>query len=371
MIENLMEKSRLIELMAKKMGKSASGEDVKELDRLLAAYPSYTYLEEIARSLKGSPEHFGMPVEEEAVVDSGWKRLAGKLEEDPGEEAPPVSQAAPVERVAPAPRRLWPRLTIAASLLLLGAGAAWYFHNTQKPPVPMARVTHKLFNVRYGSAQQMFVLEDGTKVWLNAGSRLTYPDVFTGSSRDVELEGEAFFDVAQHASMPFLVHADKVTVKVLGTRFNLKAYREDASVTTTLISGKVQVSMDDDPERKIILSPHEKLILVKTGEIKSISHNALRYQVQSLPEINDAPPETAWMENKLVFSDEPFDEVARLLERKYDVQIEFENEDLKAQHLSGVFEKESLKEVLDILRMTTRFHYQIEGKKVSLIKGSE
>ena len=362
MIENLMQKSRLIELMAKKMGKNASGEDVKELERLLAAYPSYTYLEEIARSLKGSPEHFEMPVEEEAVVDSGWKKLAGRLGKDLGEETPIAART---------PRRLWPRLAVAASLLVLGAGATWYFHNTQKSPVPMARVTHKLFNVRYGSAQQMFVLEDGTKVWLNAGSRLTYPDVFTGSSRDVELEGEAFFDVAQQASMPFLVHAGKVTVKVLGTRFNLKAYREDESVTTTLISGKVQVSMDDDPERKIILSPHEKLILVKTGEIKSISHNALRYQVQSLPEVNDTPPETAWMENKLVFSDEPFDEVARLLERKYDVQIDFENEDLKAQHLSGVFEKESLKEVLDILRMTTRFHYQIEGKKVSLIKGSE
>lgn len=367
MIENLMEKSRLIELMARKMGKSASGEDLKELDRLLAAYPSYTYLEEIARSLKGSPEHFGMPTQEEAVVDSGWKKLEGRLGEDLGEEAPSVGHAAPIKRAAP----LWPRLAVAASLLLLGAGSAWYFHSTQKPPVPTARVIHKLFNVRYGSAQQMFVLEDGTKVWLNAGSRLMYPDVFTGSSRDVELEGEAFFDVAQHASMPFLVHAGKVTVKVLGTRFNLKAYREDASVTTTLISGRVQVSMDDDPERKIILSPHEKLILVKTGEIKSISHNALRYQVQSLPEVSSMPQETAWMENKLVFSDEPFDEVARLLERKYDVQIEFENEDLKAQHLSGVFEKESLKEVLDILRMTTRFHYQIEGKKVSLIKGSE
>ena len=374
MSDNPTEDSRIIHLMAKKLGKNISAEELLELNLLLNAHPSYTFLGEIVTSLKGSPEHFEKNIPVRELADSGWKHLAGRLSQNTskGDESVGDEVAEPLAKVLSVKTtRIW-KVAVAAMVLIAGASFSFYYHNN-KMALQAGRV-NKSLNVRYGS-QKMLILEDGTRIWLNAGSHLVYPTAFSGATREVELEGEAFFDVAARASMPFLVHAGKITVKVLGTRFNVKAYKEDANITTTLISGKVQVMMDNDPEKKIILSPHEKLMVVNSFPGTDHSgneypHSELRYQVQSLPSASgDSLAETAWMENKLVISDETFDQVALLLERKYDVHIDFGSEALKEEHLSGVFENETLQQVLDILRMTTRFHYTIEGKKVLLAKG--
>ncbi|WP_431217995.1 FecR family protein [Puia sp. P3] len=161
-----------------------------------------------------------------------------------------------------------------------------------------------------------------------------------------------------------------MTVRVLGTRFDVKAYREDEKVSATLISGKIQVIMNDDPEKKILLSPHEKLTVVK-GEVKggTIVENELRYQVQLLPQADrtETVAETAWMDNKMVFNNETFEDVAVQLERRYAVRVEFGDDGLKHEHVSGVFEKETLQQALDILKMTTKFNYQIDSNMVRIV----
>jgi ferric-dicitrate binding protein FerR (iron transport regulator) len=225
-------------------------------------------------------------------------------------------------------------------------------------------------------------LSDGTRVWLNAGSKLTYPSVFPHDRREVKLEGEAYFEVAKGSKAPFSVHAGKITVGVLGTSFNVKAYNDDKNIETTLITGKVQVTLDNEPEKPILLSPHEKLTIV--NEVEAVreekrtgrqapepekAYNALRYQVQTLPHSNgNGFVETAWLDNKLVINDESFANVAHMLERKYDVIIHFDDEHLMQEHISGVFEKESIEEVLHILAMTTGFRYRIEGKTIFLTR---
>jgi ferric-dicitrate binding protein FerR (iron transport regulator) len=217
-------------------------------------------------------------------------------------------------------------------------------------------------------------------VRLNAGSKLTYPAVFSGSRRDVILEGEAFFEVARDKKAPFSVHAGKITVGVLGTSFNVKAYQEDRDIETTLISGKVQVILDNEPEKPILLSPHEKLTIVNLQEAvepgvgkraapAARSFNALRYQVQTLPrDSGNNFVETAWLSNRLVINNESFETVAHMLERKYSVTIRFKDENLLREHVSGVFEKEGIDQVLDILQMTTGFSYRMEGKTIYLWK---
>jgi ferric-dicitrate binding protein FerR (iron transport regulator) len=107
---------------------------------------------------------------------------------------------------------------------------------------------------------------------------------------------------------------------------------------------------------------------VPDGGKESGSEKVLHYLVQGLPEAeSDSLPETAWVDNRLVVSDVTFDDLARMLERRYDVRIDFEDERLKAEHLSGVFEKETIQQVLDILKMTTKFKYSIVGKRVRLM----
>jgi ferric-dicitrate binding protein FerR (iron transport regulator) len=363
-----MESSRIIELMAKKLGRNASVEELKELERLLAKFPSYGLLEEIVGSLKGSPEHFERNIPESELADSGWGRLAGRLKDVVAMEE---------RRGTRIPRiwRIWRMVAAAVIILAIGGGVLWFFQGDRNPFA--VRYVDRQLKVGNGKRSKL-VLSDGSTVWLNAGSKLSYPDVFTGDKRVVTLEGEAFFDIARHVDMPFYVHAGRVTVKVLGTRFDVKAYQGDAGVSTTLISGKVQVMLDDEPDKKIILTPNEKLTVMnaaaglgdtdvaKDGEAGG-GGNELHYLVQGVPKAgDDSLPETAWVENRLVISNETFEEVARMLERRYDVQIEISDMRLNQEHVSGVFEKETIQQVLDILKMTTKFTYSIEGKKVRL-----
>lgn len=344
--------------MAKKLGKNASVEELKELERVLAENPSYGLLEAVVGSLKGSPEHLERNIPEGELADSGWGRLAGRLKEVVN-----MDERGPGRM----PRiRRW--MTAAAVILVVAGTAVWYFQGDRDPF--RVRYADKVLNVGNGGRSKI-ILSDGTTVWLNAGSRLYYPEVFPGSKREVRLEGEAFFDVAKHVDMPFFVHAGQLTIKVLGTRFDVKAYRGEPEVSTTLISGKIQVIMDEEADKKIVLSPNEKLTVMnpvpETEAGPGRVENALHYQVQGVPKAgDDSLPETAWIDNRLAFSNETFEEVARMLERRYDVRIDIPDARLKEAHLSGVFEKETIRQVLDILKMTTQFKYSIEGKKVRL-----
>lgn len=351
-----MENVRIIELMARKLGRTATPGELEELDRLMAEHPAHGYVQEVVDALKGGQEHVEKEVPAQEVTETGWRHLAGRLKGS-AEDGVGESIETPVRRLR------WTRIAAAVAVVLAAAGAT----NLVTKNHPQQK--NHTVAVSNGD-RKAIVLPDGTKVWLNAGSRLVYPAAFTGEYREVNLDGEAFFDVASQPSQPFLVHARKITVKVLGTTFDVRAYKTDPDITTTLVSGRVQVALDDNSDRTVTLAPHEKLVVpnvdIRLDQSKILA-NALRYQVRTAnPDDKNNLTETAWMDDKLEFNDETFEEVARELERKYDVQIGFTGDDLKDTHISGTFDKESLQQVLDILKMTTHFDYQIEGKKVTV-----
>lgn len=336
MRENSTEYDRAILLLAKKVGSVATPEELDELAAMLVAKPDLSFLAEVVSSLKGNVEHVEKSLPGEELSVSGWANLSEQMNQ----------RRVGVRRVrmrAPV-RRILKWSVAAAVVMVLGLASVVYLW---RPRLGTA-------TVEFGG-KKMLVLADGTKVWLNAGSRLDYPVAFEGKTREVSLEGEAFFDVAKK-EQPFFVHTTRITVRVLGTQFDLKAYLDDPQVAATLISGKIKVVFNDDPEKEILLSPHEKLTVVNSAE------NELRFQVKK----SEVAPEMAWVEDKLVFNDEPFGEVARKLERRYNVHIEFDNEALKQQHVSGVFEREGLEQALEILQMTTQFNYKVEGPKLRL-----
>ncbi|HLK29237.1 MAG TPA: FecR domain-containing protein [Puia sp.] len=364
-----MVKSRITELISKKLGKDASNEELDELSGLLVKYPEYAYLHELLYSLKGSKSHFEKDVPKEELVNHGWEDLANKLntKQEFFEENENSSKSNGLIKKINNFRKIW--IVAATITLLIGCSIFYYKEYFIKHQLATDK---KIEEVHYGSTSKL-TLSDGTQVWLNAGSKLTYPEKFSGTKREVTLEGEGFFEVTKNAHLPFLVHAGTITVRVLGTRFNVKAYNEDADIETTLISGKVQIIMDDDPEKEIILSPHEKLTIKNQAKSESKNsaneqiNNELKYQVQSLPVNNStAVAETAWVENKLIFNNESFDNVARMLERRYDVHITFDNESLKDEHVTGVFEKENILQALQVLGMTTHFNYKADGNNIHL-----
>ena len=302
--------------------------------------------------------------EKKAFIEKNWKGVAAAMQQD-------ARTASGPEPVQPSLiRRLPVWIKAAAVIAGISMAAALVFravHLSGKQYATMPQVIAK--NGR--KIQQ--VLPDGSSIWLNAGSSLTYAAGYGKSNREVFLQGEAYFDVAPDKDLPFLVHAGRLTVKVLGTSFNVRAYKEEANIETALIKGKVEVQVDDEAEKKIVLLPNEKLTIPRQPVADSLASAKMnepqvKYAVQALSKQNDSAGynEIAWINNRLVFLNEPFDVVAQKMERWYDVRIHFLRQSLAQEVLSGIFQKETIDQALQVMQMTTSFSFRRDGKDIYL-----
>jgi transmembrane sensor len=225
-------------------------------------------------------------------------------------------------------------------------------------------------------ARSKIKLPDGSDVWLNAGSKLNYNKDFETGKREVFLTGEAFFDVVHDAGRPFFIHTAAINIKVLGTQFNVKAYEEDVTTETSLLRGSVEVWLAADTAKKYILKPNEKLVLsnkvltVNTNEKMARGPNIVFTpeikNVSFLPDDAKTNIESSWTRNILSFEDELFSEVAKKMERWYDVTVVFKNKRWENEFMSGAFENESLEQAMKALKFSTRFNYTIEGKTITI-----
>lgn len=198
--------------------------------------------------------------------------------------------------------------------------------------------------------EYFMTLEDGTKVWLNAATRLKYPVVFASGIRKVILEGEAYFEVARDISRPFVVETVQAKVSVLGTSFDVCAYAEEGKTWTTLEEGVVEVESMDKGE-KVRMVPGEQVCL--TG-----GKGMEKYKVETALF-------TAWRSGRLVFKDMRLEDLMRNLARWYDVKVEFYREEAKDIVFTGDVKKyEDLNEVLEIIELTSDVHFTIEGQSI-------
>lgn len=221
-------------------------------------------------------------------------------------------------------------------------------------------------------------LPDGSVAILNAGSKLSYNKEFGINSREITLTGEAYFDIQKNANIPLVVHAGTVEVWVKGTTFNVKAYPEDSTIEAALLTGAIELVSKNDPERKILLRPNEKIIITQAAGqelLAPIGENKLvkREETISLSKMKPDPidssyAEMSWLQNKLVFRGESFGQLARYLERRYNVRIVFNDRSVSELIFTGSFTNETLNEALEALKGTVPFHYTIKNKTVFISK---
>ncbi len=194
--------------------------------------------------------------------------------------------------------------------------------------------------------QYQIVLADGTKVFLNAESYIKYSTTFTGKKREVELIGEAYFEVAKNPSMPFIVHTSKGSIEVLGTHFNVNAYPKEAEMKATLLEGSVKVSHAG------------KGILIIPGQQAKVDQDIKICEV----DVNEI---VAWKNDEFYFNNTAFSEVLRQLERWYDIDIDFSS--LPVKHFNGsISRKSNLSQVLKMLEITSNVRFEINGKAVKV-----
>lgn len=199
--------------------------------------------------------------------------------------------------------------------------------------------------------QYQVLLPDGTKVWLNNASSLKYPVCFNNTKkREVELTGEAYFEVAKNARHPFIVKTEQQEITVLGTHFNVNAYNNEPELKTTLLEGSIQINAKD-LER-----------VIKPGEQATWSNNQLKVK-----EI-DTELAVAWKNNQFMFESEGIENIMRRIERWYNVKVEYSGE-IPSDKFGGTVPRfGNVSELLNVLELTGKVHFKVEGRRIMVYK---
>lgn len=369
-------KDRTWYLITRKLAREANADELAELEDLLRSDPEMHY------ALQHINDLWSLPANSAPEAEDAFDRHLSRLQAEDGD----WQQESAAEAIYDDPfppsrssRRKYLWIGLAASAIIAATIFIFYNPGTKGPALastPAKALPKNEVSTRNGSRTKIS-LPDGSQVWLNAGSNIVYNKEFGNGLREVELSGEAFFDVVKNANVPFIIHTKQVDIKVVGTAFNVRSYPTDHQTETSLVRGVVEVTIHSRPEEKILLQPNEKLVVADRETQKDttiaakgknqpfVSMSNLRYT-----QADSIVVETAWVQDKLVFDNESFVEVAAKMERWYNVQFEFRDPASKTFHFSGVFQNETIQQALTALRITAenRFRYSIEDNKVIILK---
>lgn len=239
----------------------------------------------------------------------------------------------------------WFSQVAAVLLLLLLTGTGVWFYAKEKMAMPDMIVA-----VEKGQKANI-TLPDGSLVWINSDTKLTYGSNFTAYERIVNLEGEAYFEVVPDKKRPFIVKTNGMSVRALGTSFDVKSYADEQEISAVLMTGKVEVGFLSDHQ---ILLPDQKIVLNKqTGKMTKSS-------------VFDAHNYNNWKDNTLSFDAETFENIARILERHYNTEIVFDSESLKQYRFTGTPGNTSLESILQILSLTSPLVYEVKDSVIIL-----
>jgi ferric-dicitrate binding protein FerR (iron transport regulator) len=309
------------------------------LDKYISGNYNRDELERLLASLKGLDSR-----EFDAYAEPVWKSLPAINREESEEEISRyraevkkiIQRHGRQRRIGTTKVKYLLRTAAAIALLALVTAAAYWLRSApEDTEIQLAQVSAI---VRKGQKQQL-ALNDGSQVFLNSESRLSYPEAFAKNKRDVELSGEAFFKIEPDKDRVFSVKTAGVTVKVLGTSFNVKNYDSDNFIAVTVVSGKVSVTVNDND---IKLLPDEQLYINKnTGEFGKNMVQADKY--------------IQWNRGTLFFNQTPLKEVVTTLERWYNVNIQMDGESLV--RITGEHDNKSLAAVLESICFTTGMKY--------------
>lgn len=228
--------------------------------------------------------------------------------------------------------------------LLTAAGMYFYMYKAESSNARLVIAVER-------GQKANITLPDGSKVWLNSQSKLTYSPNFNINKRELELNGEAYFEVAHNPDKPFIVRSNDIAVEALGTAFGVKAYNEDNLISSILMRGKVRVTT---PDGESILMPNDRIMYDKTSHKKALST------------VTNATDFTGWIHNELRFENESLGEIAKTLQRIYNVEIIYSSEKIRNQRYTGTLNNNSLESVLNIITLTSPISFEIDKQQVKL-----
>ncbi len=352
-----MNEERFWELVSLQLSGEAQPGELAELEILLQEHPDLSFRKEVMTAIWQS-KNSGQADRNKESFNKHLQRLSNHLSEPvlqyesgglPDEE-PYEEKVKPFRRY----RKIVWAGGIAASLIAI----VFLFSTLIADNKENKAHAQNAVSTKRGSKSKV-QLPDGTQVWLNADSRITYNENFQDNQREVELTGEAFFDVVRDEKRPFIIHTFTIDVKVLGTAFNVRSYADETNTETSLIRGSVEITLIKSPDKKkIILKPNDKLIVNNNDAtvVEPAGKQKPNAPVMMLGKIkyqeeDSSAVEMLWIKNKLVFDAEAMEDVVLRIERWYDVKVTIADEELKKVKFSATFEDEDLKTVMEALRL--------------------
>lgn len=360
-----MQEDNMLDVIRRYLSGECTPEEKVAVERWVAEDPDHReYFEAIKKVWKVIPRH-DMDVD----FEHEWQRISTRLGIDPEEEKEEHVDARLPNNSTQTPHiSPFKQLLRVAAVILIIALPAYYFasfdNNSEVTPTQVEMAMQKFETPRGESASME--LSDGSKITLNSMSSVRFPKEFKEDRREIYLEGEAFFTVSHNENVPFVVHSNGVEVKVLGTEFNVDAYKEDEAVEVVVRDGKVSVKQNkpasqedktqfadntEKPANEVILTKGQRT-LVKAGEFPTTPENVgLR-------------PYLAWVNGEMVFEGTPMSDVITRLGRVYDLNFQVQDSTLLSKRLKASFKRETPKKVLGIIAFSLGINYEMHGDTV-------
>ncbi len=378
-----MIKDRIWTLVSRKLSGEATASELAEIETIIKNQQyNELYLEAIE-------EYWSLPSEKddeflEATYHLHLMRLKEKGFDLEADRERDENQSLVFENPQPATRKKsnikW---YITSAIISSFAILFFILYNIENPPGTPSdnKNVESVVSTKSGSRTKI-QLPDGSSVWLNGSSKLVYDNkTFGDKIRRVTLSGEAYFDVVKNTGKPFIIHTATMDIKVLGTAFNVKAYPGEKNIETSLIRGSIEVTLQGR-KGTIMMKPNDKLIVSNEAGLAENNMGATKKAVAAeldstvilmghltIAKDETTIVETAWVDNKLVFDNEPFEAVALKMEKWYGVSIRFEDNKLKSAPLTGSFEKETIAEAMMALQLSTPvFKYKIINQTITIFK---
>jgi ferric-dicitrate binding protein FerR (iron transport regulator) len=333
-------------LIAKYLAGECSPEEKLAMEWWLEEYDNLLLFRQIEAAWKQEQKPGNDPA---FNPESGLSKLHAKMAEQ---------QEMPEEETFAKPKYIKISSWLAAASILLATGLGYFLVNRQHG----RNTAHVALETRTSGAKEIVSIElpDGTQVWLNKNSKIEYPKVFDGDERQVYLQGEAFFEVVPNPEQPFIVMSDRISTRVLGTSFDVRAYQGDETASVSVATGKVEVSKEieeGEPIRITQLTPEQELV-INTEKDETY--------INIVSAANIAP----WHLGQLVFRDNTYDEVMQALQERFGKKIEFKSSIGKCRVMASFNSNASLNDVLKLLSMSNSFDYVIGRDTVTITGGT-
>lgn len=337
-----MEKEKFIALLSKKLSGQLTLKEIEELDSIILQNEEY-------RLLAVKLENYFQQKEEKNPNTQQLSRIWEMIEISEAEDVETKFNHLQPKSISLGFKNL---LKVAAVLVVL---------------IGTSFLSYKLLNgntvddfetVTTTNGKTFKMLDDGTKIWLNKNSELSYNTAFGKNKREIILKGEAYFDVAKNNAVPLFIQAGNIDIEVKGTVFNVNAYQDADDIEVALVRGLIQVTDRLDSKRTVLLHPNEKFTLNHAKNDNKYSFLVKPIDAEILLK------ETSWIADTLNFNKEKLVSLVVKMEKKFDVKISIQSENLKEKCFSGMFVNENVQQALEALKLSYPLTYTINNRLV-------